>query len=143
MGIIVTVKCEEGNVFLQLSGKTNAAVWLPSVLVKKEILPKMLLADMNGSVSVVIPGSELPVLIDAMPENAVPEMQKVGLVEINGYGLQTDVRTMAALFAVFEQAEISVAAVSVSDTDLTVVVPENRGKDCLEILQNHFGDRIE
>ncbi|MBQ7922671.1 MAG: hypothetical protein IJ325_08865 [Clostridia bacterium] len=140
MGIVVAIKYEEDNIFLQLSGKTEAAKWLPLLLVKQEITEKVLLADVRGGVSLVIAETELDGFMGCMPDDVKPEVQNVGLVEITGYGLQADAKT---LYEVLERAGTIVNVMSVSDTVLTLVIPSDRGADCLKILQNHFGDRIE
>lgn len=143
MGIIVTIEYTEGNVFLQLSGKTEAVKWLPLLLVERKIAERMLLADGKGGMSLVISEEQLPGLLEAIPGDCQPEMQKVGLVEITGYSLRSDAAALTAICETLEESGISVIALSASDTDLTVAVPDNRGTECLRILENRFNSSIE
>ena len=86
MGIIVTIEYAAGNVMLQLSGKTEAAKWLPLLPAENGITEKMLLADGKGGVSLVVSETELTGLLTVLPGDMQPDMQSVGLVEITGAG---------------------------------------------------------
>ncbi|MBE6570133.1 MAG: hypothetical protein E7658_07970 [Ruminococcaceae bacterium] len=143
MGIIVTIEYAAGNVMLQLSGKTEAAKWLPLLPAENGITEKMLLADGKGGVSLVVSEKELTGLLTVLPGDMRPDMQSVGLVEITGYGLRKDTAILTSVYDVFGKAGIDVLALSASDTGLTIAVPEDEGEHSLRILEERFGGCIE
>ena len=143
MGIIITTKYTEGNVFLQFPGKMDVMEWLPILLVKQGIEEKLFLADGKGGGSLVVDEEQLPGLLDFIGREFQPKIQKVDLVEISGYRLRTDAATLPAIYKVLENVEIDVFVLSASDTELTVVVPNGKGQLCLQVLEKHFSGSIE
>jgi len=144
LGVITTIRCFTGNVFLQLADKrAGRASALPLLAAEPEISVKMLLTDGRGGVSLVLPLPILPVLLSRIPTECTVLTRYTALVEIIGYGLLADGCFRTELYRLLARGGIELLGFSASDTVLTLAVEEDSCSACMKILRENFAADIE